>query len=72
MAGEKTRWSWRGESIKTVVERDDGGQSSSVLFQLYLGLTVAMAFTALLSTVALATVASGKLTSLFRTILTIY
>ena len=43
---------------------NDGGQSSSVLFQLYSVLqSVAMAFTALFSTVALATVASGELPS---------
>ena len=61
------------EGIKAVVEMDDGGQSSSVLFQLYSVLqSVAMAFAALLSTVALATVASGQLTFLFHIILTLY
>ena len=52
------------EGIKDPGEMDDEGQSSSVLFQLYSVLqSVAMAFSALLSAVALATVASGKLTS---------
>ena len=49
------------EGIKDPGEMNDGGQSSSVLFQLYSVLqSVAMAFTTLIPLVALATAASGE------------